>query len=191
MKTIMRILAAAVLLLLAAGCATKTSASGPERVVTLSPSWAEAYPTVQQTARNANAIALITVRGTQSVEVADGAVYTNFNADVTRWVTTSSDTPRSIIVRQMGGKGGSVTYVVDDDPLLQPGQEQLVFLRQFSPGHYVIQGGPTGRLTLSGTQLRALPTSAMAAHFPAPTATTLSAVPSYVATGPAKSRVVS
>nr|BBH93026.1 hypothetical protein KTA_12250 [Thermogemmatispora argillosa] len=37
---------------------------------------------------------------------------------------------------------------VQDDPLFQIGDEAVLFLRPFRPGHYLVVGGPSGRFRL-------------------------------------------
>lgn len=177
-------------LLLMVVVACSNPANEQPREVTLHPSWAEGYPTIAQMSKNAGAIARVTIQSVNGTEGADGAVYTNFNAKVDQWVATSTTTPDTISIRQLGGVAGNTTFVVDDDPLLKVGDQQLLFLREFKTGSYVIQGGPTGRLTVDGATLRALPGSACAEAFPAAMTKTMSTIRTTLAAGTGKSRLV-
>jgi len=103
---------------------------------------------------HAGVIALVTVSEVQSTEELDAIPFTNYGVSVDEWIAVSrSDQAKSkeIVVRQLGAiaKDGSVV-VADDDPLLIKAERAIVFLREFAPGQFVIQGGPTGRLQIRG-----------------------------------------
>ena len=51
----------------------------------------------------------------------------------------------AITLHQTGGTINNTTFIVDDDPLFVTGEEVVLFLHQFSPGHYYVLGGPAGR----------------------------------------------
>jgi len=109
---------------------------------------------LSQMVDHAGVIALVTVSEVQSTEELDAIPFTNYGVSVDEWIAVSrSDQAKSkeIVVRQLGAiaKDGSVV-VADDDPLLIKGERAIVFLREFAPGQFVIQGGPTGRLQIRG-----------------------------------------
>lgn len=87
--------------------------------------------------------------GTEEDPVA-GTPYTLFSASIKRWFAGSGDS--EIIIKQTGDE----SVEVEDDPLLKPGETAVLFLRDYSPGHYFIVGGPPGRFHVDGKQ-RLLP----------------------------------
>jgi hypothetical protein len=54
-----------------------------------------------------------------------------------------------VVIRQTGGTEPNGTIVsIEDDPLLAAGEQAVLFLKAFAPGHYFIIGGPAGRLDI-------------------------------------------
>ena len=51
----------------------------------------------------------------------------------------------NILIRQ-NGKAGVEQF--EDDPLFQPGDSYLLFLREWGPGEYNVIGGPQGRFKI-------------------------------------------
>ena len=83
--------------------------------------------------------------------------YTEFSVSVIEWVKGSGTS--SIVIKQTGGTDASgALWTLDDDPLLQLGEEDVLFLHEFSAGQYFIVGGPTGRYPVSsGGEVTAMP----------------------------------
>jgi hypothetical protein len=54
----------------------------------------------------------------------------------------------TILVNQTGGIMNNTRYTVSDDPLFQIGEQAVLFLCQYSPAHFLVNGGPTGRFSL-------------------------------------------
>jgi hypothetical protein len=76
----------------------------------------------------------------------------------------------TIILDQEGGVVNGTLYQADDDPLFQIGEQTIVFLRQYSPGHFFVLGRPSGRFKVSGSIVTPISADGM----PLPGGTTLS-----------------
>lgn len=59
----------------------------------------------------------------------------------------------TFIVHQLGGTSyrqqQPVQMEVADDPLFTVGDQVVLFLHQYSPGHYFVEGGPSGRFSVA------------------------------------------
>ncbi|MBZ2198540.1 hypothetical protein [Occultella gossypii] len=142
---------------------------GGDQVV-MAASWADAYPTIDEMVEAADVVVEVRVTGVADTGLIDSDVssvpFTDFSARVTRILTGQAD--EEIIVRQTGGDVACDRYVVDGDPMLQPEADYVMFLTEFAPGQYLINGGPTGRLLLDGERLGQLPDSILdPVHVPA------------------------
>jgi hypothetical protein len=51
---------------------------------------------------------------------------------------------KNLIIHQTGGIVNSQQAEVGDDPLFRVGERAILFLHQFSPGHFYVEGGPSG-----------------------------------------------
>jgi len=52
----------------------------------------------------------------------------------------------TVVIHQTGGTAQDGTHIEsDDDPLFKVGDATVVFLHQFSPGHFYVVGAPNGR----------------------------------------------
>ncbi|WP_163544782.1 hypothetical protein [Occultella kanbiaonis] len=129
--------------------------------VVMAASWADAYPTIDEMVAAADAVVQVRVTGVADTGLIDSDVnsvpYTDFSARAFRILTGRTD--EDITIRQTGGELACDHYVISGDPMLQPEAEYVVFLTEFAPGQYRINGGPTGRLMLDGERLSQLPDS--------------------------------
>ena len=71
----------------------------------------------------------------------------------------------SLTLRQTGGVDNGTRYVVEDDPLFQRGEQAVLFLHEFSSGHYYVVGGPSGRFLVQGGNVK--PVNDEGVHLPA------------------------
>ena len=76
----------------------------------------------------------------------------------------------TIVLHQEGGVVNGTLYQADDDPLFQIGEQTIIFLRQYSPGHFFVLGGPSGRFRVNGNSVTPISSDGM----PLPGGTTLS-----------------
>jgi len=51
----------------------------------------------------------------------------------------------TVLVHQTGGIVNNTLYQFIDDPLFQVGEQVVLFLHEYAPGKYFVEGGPTGR----------------------------------------------
>ena len=81
--------------------------------------------------------------------------YTDFDITVTRWLKGSGAS--SIVIHQIGGTGADGSqWLVDGDPLLSVGSENVFFLHLYAPGKYFIVAGPTGRFPVINGEVTAM-----------------------------------
>lgn len=113
--------------------------------VTLDASWANAYPSVKDMTSAADAVVLGTVGQAEATTVKGGIPYTDYSFAVEQWLKGSPAIASQILIHQTGGTASGVTMEVGDDPLLVVGEKDVLYLRQYAPGKYLILGGPTGR----------------------------------------------
>lgn len=126
----------------------------------VSTSWANALPSVSEMAQEADAVVIGRVVGIAGSGTDPTSVkpipYTEFTFAVTQWLKNSG--PSSITLKQTGGTDASGdVWTVDGDPLLQVGEQDVLFLQQFAAGEYFIVGGPTGRYNVSNGQVSPMP----------------------------------
>lgn len=63
--------------------------------------------------------------------------------------------PPTLLFHENGGKAqDGTTYVIEDDPLYQVGQQVILFFTEYSPGQYRVTGGPTGRFVTESKQVK-------------------------------------
>lgn len=123
-------------------------------------SWADGYPTVSAMTAHADLVISGTIGRVQSRgrftnasantagAPAAGVPYTQYWVSVAEIIKGRS--PSRLTIRQTGGRAADgSTVVVEDDPLLVPGQRAILFLKRFGPGQYFIMGGPAGRFPIS------------------------------------------
>jgi hypothetical protein len=170
------------LLLLLCGCSQNTSqaanpaqASTYSKVVTMDASWSHYYPTLASIKKDAD----LGIRGqitrilsTDAPANAPISTYFIVTIEEVLWNphNLSLSAGATIILHQEGGVVNGTLYQADDDPLFQIGEQTIVFLRQYSPGHFFVLGGPSGRFKVSGSIVTPISADGM----PLPNGTTLS-----------------
>lgn len=151
-KALMLALGVVVALASLAGCAqparqNQRPAPTP-KVVRIAASWARSYGDLKSLKHDADiAVAgtIASVAGTSSDAV--GVVATDFVFSINRSIFNPHGQAlgATITLHQTGGIVGDTRYEMEDDPLFQPGEQLVLFLHQYSAGHYYVIGGPTGR----------------------------------------------
>lgn len=123
----------------------------PAKTVTYGASWAITYNDLKslKQAADLGVVGTITRASAVATDQSD-LVFTDFVFTIK---TALSDPGRrltgaSIIVHQTGGIVGSTLYQMEDDPLFEIGEQAVLFLHEYSPGHYFVVGGPTGRFVV-------------------------------------------
>ncbi|HEU4784718.1 MAG TPA: hypothetical protein VFS83_15360 [Ktedonobacterales bacterium] len=153
--------------LILGGCATATPPAGsgqqgqtttavsapptsyhPSKTVTYGASWATLYHDLKSLKQSADLGVAGTISRVSTVSTDEGGiVYTDFVFTVK---TTLLDPKhrlnnQSLLIHQTGGMVGSTLYQMEDDPLFEIGEQAILFLHEYSPGHYFVIGGPSGR----------------------------------------------
>ncbi|WIG59519.1 MAG: hypothetical protein OJF49_002266 [Ktedonobacterales bacterium] len=149
-----------------AGCAQMTQQTqqptlNTPKVVYIAASWAQSYRDVKSLKRDADiAVAgtIASMAGTSGDAV--GVVATDFVFSISRAIyNPHGQTLGATITLHQTGDTISNTpypYEMEDDPLFQPGEQLVLFLHEYSAGHYYVIGGPTGRFEVrSGVVLPA------------------------------------
>lgn len=57
-------------------------------------------------------------------------------------------TGKTLLIHQTGGIVNGQTVSISDDPLFKVGEHDVLFLHQYSPGHFFVEGGPSGRFVV-------------------------------------------
>jgi len=140
--------------------ASGTPAAAASSVQTnyLDASWAESYHTVAALKAHSDLAVEVKVTKVLDQTTADGNIpYTDFQITVEsvlydpahRVHAASSTQPATLSLHQTGGTLNGQKLMVEDDPLFTTGEQCVLFLREYSPGHYLVVGGPTGRFTVT------------------------------------------
>ncbi len=121
----------------------------------LSASWAYNYSDIEEISQASDLIALVTVKGVENTTVENNIPYTTFSAEVNTPVYNSNEGEKLSIYMTGGETTDSITEL-KDDPLLQKGDEILVFCKKNTDGTYQIISGPQGRLVYTNGKLNSL-----------------------------------
>ncbi|MDE7400104.1 MAG: hypothetical protein K2N06_11340 [Oscillospiraceae bacterium] len=129
--------------LLMAGCSKTTSVEDYERVP-MSASWAYGYSSIEEMTQSSDIVAIIKVTDSEC-KSENGTLYTTYTAQVEQLICGNDE--KEIKVYMTGGidESEKLIYEFDDDPLMQTGDEFLIFARKNQSGTYTILTGPEGR----------------------------------------------
>ena len=147
------------------GCGTATprsvsqispSADSHAPVTThLSVSWAVEYRDLGSLKKASDLVVNGAITGVAASTTNRGIPFTDFNVTEISVIydPRSRGVVTSLVLHQTGGTVNGQMLQVDDDPLFQVGDNVILFLHEFSPGHFYVVGGPTGRFVVdnSGT----------------------------------------
>jgi hypothetical protein len=133
---------------------------GPDQkpsVVKLGASWAEYYRSMADLKKNCDfgiAGTVSAVAPATQPKIGPVSQMVTVTVDQVAWTRSIGySVPATVTFEQTGGTYQNVTYVVDDDPLFQPGEKVVVFFKEYSPDHYRVAGGPTGRFSLTSNMV--------------------------------------
>jgi len=119
-----------------------------ERVMDVS--WTYAYKDINEMTEKADLV--IVGKAISSISYRESAdpftsIWTDYTVRGDKVIKGKVDEP-NIILHQTGGKIGSETQYIRDDPLIEEGTTMLLFLKQYEPNKYYILGGPQGRFVV-------------------------------------------
>lgn len=118
-------------------------------------SWEYNYANIEELSKNSDLIALVQVDDVENTEITDGILFTEFKVNVTESIYNSENI-ESFIIYMTGGENEDVIMEIEDDPLMQNGENFLVFCQKNSNGTYSILGGPQGRLVYENGAVNSL-----------------------------------
>lgn len=121
----------------------------------ISASWIYNYRDIKEISQASDVIALVKVdRATDSYDV-QNIPFTEYKVDVITPIFNTNEDDTFTIV--MTGKETSDKIIeIKDDPLLQSGEEFLVFCKKNTDGTYGIISGPQGRLVYTNGKINSL-----------------------------------
>ena len=133
---------------------TKAQVHTRPKIVSMNASWAQYYsdlPSIKKDAYLAVRGKITSVASTSSPAQAPISSYFNLTIEEIFWNPHNEalKSGSKIVIHQEGGLVNGVLYQADDDPLLQVGEETILFLHQYAPGQFFVQGGPSGRFKVS------------------------------------------
>lgn len=120
----------------------------PSKTVTYGASWATLYHDLKSLKQSADLGVVGTISTVSAVSTDEGGiVYTDFVFAVKTTLLDPKHRLNStnLLIHQTGGMVGSTLYQMEDDPLFQIGEQAVLFLHEYSTGHYLVIGGPSGR----------------------------------------------
>ncbi len=151
------------LLVLLAGCGVNAGAfqtgGVPAQRCSIEVSWAKGYHSLAELKHAPELDLAVQGKITAVTATTDHEpdVSTDFTFTITSVLLAAHQHPKGLVSRdgepaQTSSltihQGGSEGCQVSDDPLFQIGDEAILFLHQFSPGHYYVIGGPSGRFVV-------------------------------------------
>lgn len=131
-------------------------------------SWAEWY-TDMKSLKHASDVAVAgAFTAIVGRTVQDDIPYTDFMFSPARilYDPHHSLTGQSLLIHQTGGLIGGQQVAVDDDPLFQVNEQAVLFLREYSPGHYLVVGGPSGRFRLANGMVSPMAAQGLSLKWP-------------------------
>ncbi|MCH5275931.1 MAG: hypothetical protein J1E65_08820 [Lachnospiraceae bacterium] len=156
MKKRIIISAAAFALAAVVGVGIFVSWSGNEKEIQyLSASWSYNYSGIEELSVSSDLIALVKVSGIEDTVIEVGIPYTTFAVEVVTPVYNTVEGDRFTIY-MTGGETEDKVVEIADDPLLQVGDEILVFCKENPDGTYQILSGSQGRLVYEDGKLNSL-----------------------------------
>lgn len=129
--------------LLMTGCSKKISMEDYERAY-MSASWHYGYSSIEEMTQSSDIVAIIKVANSEC-KSQNGTLYTTYTAQVEQLICGNDE--KEIKVYMTGGidESKKLIYEFDDDPLMQTGDEFLIFARKNQDKTYTILTGPQGR----------------------------------------------
>ena len=143
---------------LAAGIGAVFYARGDHKtkeVQYLSASWDYSYRDVEEIARASDRIALVSVGNVENTFIDQSVPYAIFSVKVETPVYNCEE-DQEFSIYMTGAETDTKIMEIAGDPLLQPGDEILVFCKENPDGTYRILGGPQGRLVYDDGTLNSI-----------------------------------
>lgn len=129
----------------------KQDISGGNMTIAGSASWSYHYGSIKELceADSLDLIARVKI-GDGKQEDKNGFMRTVFTAKVEDLIYGSCEDNVNIIMTGWVDHDNKTIYEISDDPLMQKGDEYIIFARKNESGTYTILGGPQGRFVIDG-----------------------------------------
>ena len=121
--------------------------------VVMNASWVYNYKDVQELTEKSDLIAYVSINSMESYEE-NGIVKTKYQAEIVDEIY--GEKTRTVEIIMTGGVVGKTIYELEDDPLMVPNDEFLIFARKNTNGTYTILSGPQGRFVVEGNMVYSL-----------------------------------
>lgn len=145
----------AVLVLMTVLMTTAVQQNKPKETEYLSASWNYNYKDIEELSKSSDLIALVKVEKIDDMVVKQEIPFTIFSVKVITPVYHTAENA-TFQIYQTGGEMKEEIVEIVDDPLLQIGDEMLVFCKENSDGTYQILSGSQGRLVYDNGKLNSL-----------------------------------
>ncbi|BAU28940.1 hypothetical protein DFP93_103213 [Aneurinibacillus soli] len=134
-------------------------AQKPTKTIYADASWSYGYGNIDELIQQSDLVALVTI-GEKTKEWSIGNIpKTDFEA-VVKKPYINSIKGQKIYITQTAGitelNGEKVNFELGDDPVVQPGEEYVIFARENDKGTYTILGGSQGKLKNINGKLHAM-----------------------------------
>ncbi len=134
--------------------ACSSSASHQQSAV----SWAEHYNDIHDLTAHSNLVVAGSFTAVAKQTTSGDSPSTDFTFAVSKVLADKAKTTvagSAITIHQTGGSMSDGTPVsTEDDPLFKVGEATVLFLHQYSPGHFYVVGGPNGRFETPGANAK-------------------------------------
>lgn len=121
--------------------------------VVMNASWVYNYKDVQELTEKSDLIAYVSINSMESYEE-NGIVKTKYQAEIVDEIY--GEKTRTVEIVMTGGVVGKTIYELEDDPLMSPKDEFMIFARKNTNGTYTILSGPQGRFVVEGNMVYSL-----------------------------------
>lgn len=153
MKKFLEVVSVVFAFLLMCGIAFYGNQPSKEKVY-MSTSWMTGYAEVESLTKDSDLIGLIRVKGLE--ESIDGRIPASvFRVKVLDEIL-GCQKGDEILVYMTGGEKDGQIFEIDSDPLMEKGQEFLIFASHNQDGTYTVLGGPQGRMLYENGGLSSL-----------------------------------
>lgn len=118
-------------------------------------SWEYNYEDIKEISQASDLIALVKVNNIEECTIDSGIPFTKFSVNITSSIY-NPDNINDFIINMTGGETEDKIIEIEDDPLLETGDEFLAFCKKSEDGIYYILSGSQGRLIYSNGKLNSL-----------------------------------
>lgn len=108
-------------------------------------SWVYGYSNIKELVAESDLVALIQIEGTDEEWELSSLPHTNYKATILNSIINKKNEENNILITMTGVSNETKHMEIEDDPLLQKGEQFIIFARKNDKNTYTILGGPQGR----------------------------------------------